>query len=101
MKAIGTVKITEELTLRNPSMEIVGVKYSWEGDNKVFFEIIFIEEHGTLRNHRTFEFVNEGGGYMSGEDAWNMIANHETLKVFNIEENKTWIQNFISFFTRK
>lgn len=100
MKALGTIKITEELTLSNPTMEVVGVKYSWEGNNEVTFDIIFVEEKGTLKNHRSFTFVNKGGGYMSGEDAWNMIATHKTLKQFNvpIDENITWITRFKSFF---
>ena len=103
MKAIGTIKITEELTLTNPSMEVENITYSWSGDNKVRFELIFIEEGGTLRNSRTFEFVNKGGGYMSGDDAWNMISTHKTLKQFNVptEENITWITRFKSFFNIK
>lgn len=98
MKAKGTIEITEELTLINPTMEVRNISYSWSGDNKVFFELIFTGEGQVMKNSRRFEFTNTGGGYMSGEDAWNMIATHPTLKAFDTEENTTWIQSFKNFF---
>jgi len=98
MKAIGTIEITEELTLNNPFMDIVSVSYSWTGDNRVYFEIIFTEEGSASENSRRFEFINTGGGRMSGGDAWNMIASHSSLSAFNTQENETLIQKFINFF---
>jgi hypothetical protein len=99
MKATGTIEITDELTLVNPTMEVRNITYSWSGDNKVAFELIFKGEGQIREDSRRFEFTNTDGGYMSGEDAWNMIATHDTLKVFNTEENTSWIQSFINFFT--
>lgn len=98
MKAKGTIKITDELTLTNPSAEVESVRYSWSGDNKIYFEFIFIEQNSSLRNSRTFEITNKGGGYLSGEDIWNKLIKIPALKSFDTSENQTWIQKFINFF---
>jgi hypothetical protein len=98
MKAKGIIKITEELTLTNPSAEVEGIRYSWNGDNKIYFEFIFTEDNSSLRNSRTFEITNTGGGYLSGEDIWNKLIEIPALKKFDTVENKTWIQKFIGFF---
>lgn len=98
MKAIGKIEITDELALIDPTMEVVNITYSWAGDNKVYFELIFIGEGQVREDSRRFEFTNTGGGYMSGEDAWNMIATHPTLSAFDTEGNTSWIQSFINFF---
>lgn len=98
MKAKGIIKITDELTLVNPSAEVENVRYSWNGDNKIYFEFIFTEENSSLKHSRTFEITNDGGGYLSGEDIWNELIKISALKQFNTSENQTWIQKFINFF---
>lgn len=98
MKANGTINITDELTLVNPSAEVESVRYSWNGDNKIYFEFIFTEENSSLKHSRTFDITNDGGGYLSGEDIWNKLIAIPALKNFDTSENLTWIQKFINFF---
>lgn len=97
MKAIGQIKITNELTLLNPTGEINSVRYDWSGTNNVDIEIIFTENNGTFKNSRTFTFNNSGGGSLTGEDVKAFISTHPTLKVFNNEESATWFNKLINF----
>lgn len=98
MKYTGEINITDELTLNSPTAEVSDVRYSWKGDNKIYFEILFQEPNSKIKHSRTFEITNEGGGYLSGQDIWNKLIEHPGLAGFNTEENTTWIQKFINFF---
>lgn len=102
MKAqgIGKIKITEELTLVNPTMEVRNVTYSWSGDDKIYFEFIFIEKNSSLKHSRTFEIINEKGSYLSGEDIWNKLLEIPFIKDFDILENRNWIKRFINYLTK-
>jgi hypothetical protein len=97
MKATGKVKITEELTLNNPTGEIKSVTYDWSGTDNVSIEIIFIEEGSNLKNSRTFTFKNEGSGALTGEAIKDYISNHPELKAFNNAESAGWFTKLINY----
>lgn len=78
MKATGTIKITDELTLLNPTLEINTVTYNWS-TNKVDIEVLFLE--GVFPHSRTFSFDTEGKEKTKA-DIRSYIKNHEILKVF-------------------
>lgn len=98
MKAIGNIQIEENLQLIDPTMEVMGVRYSWTGDNAIHFEIRFQGKGQNIKHQRDFTIINEGGGYLSGDDIWEKLRKLPAIKPFDLESNLTWIQKFINFF---
>jgi len=81
MKAIGVIKITDELTLKDPTMDIINVSYNWI-TNIVSIEIYF-KEGGSMFNHsRVFNYNNSNGEIKTDLDIINYINNDPILKVF-------------------
>jgi len=81
MKAKGKIKITDELELNNPNLEIESVRYDWIKQT-VSIDINFTEGDGVFKHNRTFVYSNEGGKELGSEDILNFIKNDETLKIF-------------------
>ena len=79
MKATGEIKITEDLTLLNPSLDILKVNYNWN-NNTVDIECLFKE--GIYKHSRIFTFDTDGSGELTSLDILEFINNHETLKIF-------------------
>ena len=81
MKAIGTIKITEELTLLNPSLEIKSVSYDWV-NKTVEVVCLFAENNGLFNHERSFVYSTDGKGELTSNDIIDFIKNDEALKVF-------------------
>jgi len=81
MKAIGTVNITNELTLTDPELSIKNVSYDWE-NHKVHIELIFKEAEASYKHSRTFAYDITPTGEMTTEDIYNLINNDPVLSVF-------------------
>ena len=77
----GEIQITEELTLNNPTMEIITVQYDWV-NNTAMLEIHFKEPNSALTHSRVFEFELEEKDYIPS-DIVLLVANHEILGQFN------------------
>jgi len=81
MEAKGEIKITEDLILTDPSLEVNSVGYDWNTNN-VNIELLFTEATATYKHSRTFTFVNESGEELGSEDIYNFIKSDDTLKAF-------------------
>jgi len=79
MKAIGKIEITDELTLLDPTLEIIRVNYNWDKDS-VDIECLFSE--GVYKHSRTFTFSTDGSGELTTKDILSFIINHEILYNF-------------------
>lgn len=77
----GEIQITEELTLNNPTMEIITVQYDWV-NNTASIEIHFKEPNSALTHSRLFEFELEEKDYLPS-DIELLVANHSILGQFN------------------
>jgi hypothetical protein len=81
MKAIGQIKIENNLELKNPTLSINRVTYDWQNDS-VRIEILFNEEGSKYQHSRDYIFSNSVGDSLSSTDIYNFIKSHNTLKVF-------------------
>lgn len=77
----GEIQITNELTLNNPTMEIITVQYDWV-NNTASIEIHFKEPNSALTHSRNFDFELEDKDYLHS-DIVLLVANHEILGQFN------------------
>lgn len=77
----GTIQITEELTLNNPTMEIRQVIYDWQ-ENECIIEIHFKEPNSALIHSRSFNFILEVDKEYTTSDVMLMISNHTILSKF-------------------
>ena len=77
----GTIQITEELTLNNPTMDIITVQYNWV-DNTASVEIHFKEPDSALTHSRMFEFELDKNKEYTTLDIIEMISNHSVLGLF-------------------
>ena len=83
LTATGIVEITDNLTLKNPTLLISKVSYDWIDLDKVIVELLFKEGDGVYQHSRNFEFINNGGVDWQTADVISAINNHETLNVFS------------------
>lgn len=79
MNATGTIEITEELTLINPSLDIVGYRYDID-TKEIHIDCLFME--GAFKHQRTFTYQTDGSGVMVEEDILPFINNDPVLSVF-------------------
>lgn len=79
MQAQGQIQITEELSLLNPTMEIVKVNYDWI-NHSVDVEIYFSE--GSFNHSRTFTFSTDGRGELTSNDILTFLSEHPVLSQF-------------------
>jgi len=77
----GTIQITEELTLNNPTMDIITVQYNWV-DNIASVEIHFKEPDSALTHSRMFEFELDKNKEYTTLDIIEMVSNHSVLGLF-------------------
>ena len=80
MKAKGTIKITDELTLTDPTLEILNVCYDWKAQT-VNIEIEFKE--GSYKHSRSFTYKTDGTEELTSEDIAAFLKADEVLKVFS------------------
>ncbi len=80
MKAKGTIKITDELTLTDPTLEIVKVCYDWVGKT-VNIEIVFKE--GSYKHSRAFNYKTDGSEELTSTDILDFLKNDKVLSVFS------------------
>jgi len=80
MKAIGNIKITDELTLTDPTLEIVKVCYDWVAQT-VNIEIVFQE--GNYKHSRAFNYKTDGRGELTSTDILDFLQNDKVLSVFS------------------
>lgn len=74
------MKITDELTLKNPKKEVVSVCYNWLGTPKIAVVINFYENGGDFIHQRSFEFDNPGGNDVTSAGINGKINSHTILK---------------------
>ena len=80
MKATGMIKITDELTLTNPNLEILKVSYDWVAQT-VDIELEFKE--GSYSHIRTFSYKTDGRGELTSKDIMDFLQNDKVLSVFS------------------
>lgn len=81
MNYTGTIEITDELTLKDPSMEVKTIIMDLVND-KVIFEVIFKEAGGLYEHSRDFEFDNSNGNSLSVPNINGLINSNSVLKKF-------------------
>lgn len=79
LTATGTIQITPDLALKNPTLEIVKCNYDWVA-NEVAIEIHFSE--GAYKHSRTFTYSTDGSGELTTADILAFINNDTVLNVF-------------------
>tara|TARA_R110002167_G_scaffold183866_2_gene384306 strand:- start:399 stop:641 length:243 start_codon:yes stop_codon:yes gene_type:complete len=80
MKATGIIKITNELTLKNPTLEICKVSYNWV-EQTVDIECLFQE--GSFKHNRTFNYSTSGKTELTSSDIIGFIKKDKVLNVFS------------------
>ena len=82
MNAIGQIEIEPGLTLHNPSLDIITVRYDWV-NHIADVECIFKEENATFEHSRTFSFNTDYSGELTTDDIIMFINEHPVLNVFS------------------
>ena len=80
MNATGIIKITNELTLKNPTLEISKVCYNWV-EQTVDIECLFQE--GSFKHCRSFNYSTEGKNELTSIDILDFLKNDNVLSVFS------------------
>jgi len=79
MNATGTIQITDELTLTNPSLEIIGYRYDISTKD-LHIDCLFKE--GSFPHQRTFTYPTDGTVVSDLSDILPFIKNDPVLSVF-------------------